>query len=85
MKFIVFICKQNFATNEDHPTSLKEQDCLSNVYCRDACTSLNEIVFEIKMEFCYKHAKELIPFMCTVNCYYLFHFISPLFWGVENS
>lgn len=23
MKFIVFICKQNFATN-DHPTSLKE-------------------------------------------------------------
>lgn len=43
MKFIVFICKQNFATNEDHPTSLKEQDCLSNVYCRDACTSLNEI------------------------------------------
>lgn len=24
MKFIVFICKQNFATNEDHPTSLKE-------------------------------------------------------------
>lgn len=44
MKFIVFICKKNFATNEDHPTSLKEHRIvfpMSTV--RDACTSLNEI------------------------------------------
>lgn len=46
MKFIVFICKQNFATNEDHPTSLKEHRIVFPMFTVEMhvqCTSLNEI------------------------------------------